>query len=244
MCFVVLQGEGVFAITWLQSACDDAHVCLLGPAAQLMGRQLFIRPFRTEVDALKRRFPEAAAEAARALKDLAAQGPPWGRGPPPHLRGPPPHMRGGSPPPFRDRSPPPFRDRSPSPFRGGSPPPFRGRSPPRVVEERGRKRARSGGRSMSPGRRSARSVSPDAILAPVLVDHFLQRGGQREWMLTGREVQVTGLRDSRDDAAVWQQVMPLVAAAGGTGAGSWRRWSRVQGCRFVVELCPWPAAEL
>lgn len=174
----------------------------LGPTAQLMGRQLFLRPFRSEVDALKRRFPAAAAEAARALEDLAAQGPPWGPGPPPHLRGPPPHMRSGSL----------------SPFRGRSPPPFRGRSPPPPIEERGRKRARSGGWSRSPGRRAARSVSPDAILAPVLVDHFLQRGGQREWMLTGREVQVAGLRDSRDDAVVWQQVMPLVAAAGGTGA--------------------------
>lgn len=212
--------------------------CCLPVSAQLMnGRRVFLRPFRTEVEGLRQRFPEAAAEATRALNDLAAQGPPppmRGRSPPPMRGRSPPPFRGQSPPPgfgrsspppgLRGRSPPPaFRSHSPPPgFGHGSPPPgFRGRSP-LPPSERGRKRARSGSRSLSRGRDgrwAARGASPDAILAPVLLNHFLQRGGQQEWALTGRQVFITGLEHSRDDAAIWQQLMPLVAAAGGTGAG-------------------------
>lgn len=218
---------------------------------------MFLRPFRNEVDALKQRFPEAAAEAARALERMAANRPQFGHGQPPvhghsfsplPMRGrsfsPPVHRgspgprldRGRSPPPYRGaspqrfrdrgRSPPPHRGASPPPFleRGRSPPPYRGASPPPFFE-RGRKRVRSGSRSLSRGqegrRRAARSTSPDALLAPVLVDQSLQRGGQQEWLLTGREVFIGGLSDSRDDAALWHQLMPLVAAAGGTGADGW-----------------------
>ncbi|PRW57934.1 RNA binding rggm [Chlorella sorokiniana] len=43
-----------------------------------------------------------------------------------------------------------------------------------------------------------------------------EREGQQEWLLTGRQVEISGLRDSGDEAAMWQQIMPLVGAAGGT----------------------------
>ena len=247
---------------------------------QLMdGRRMFLRPFRNEVDTLRQRYPEAAAEAARALERMAASRPQFGHGQPMRGHGPPPmhgrsfsppvHQggprplldRGRSPPPHRGASPPPFvdRGRSPPPYRGASPPPFaergrrppyRGASPPPFLDrghspqyrrgspppflDGGRKRMRSSSRSLSRSRegrrRAARSTSPDAILAPVLVDQSLQRGGQWEWMLTGREVFIDGLSDSRDDAALWQQLMPLVAAAGGTGEDGWWQLQLLQTC--------------
>ena len=66
-------------------------------------------------------------------------------------------------------------------------------------------------------RRRARSASPDAVLAPVLLRHFLRPGQPEEWALTGRDAFVTGFQDHVPEADLWAQLLPLVEAAGGTG---------------------------